>query len=169
MHVQWKGYRWFGAVLLSWKMADSRSCCFSVTKSWPILCDPMGWSAAGFPVLHYLPEFAHSCPSSQWCHPTISSSPALFSSCPQYFPALGSFPVSQFFISGGQNIGTSASVLPVNIQGWFPLGLTGLISLLSKGFLSAPHFESINSSGLSLLYGPTLTSVHDYWRNHSFN
>ena len=73
------------------------------------------------------------CPSSQWCHPTISSSEVPFSSCFQSFPASGSFLISQLFTSGGQSIGASASVLPMNIQGWFPLGLTGLISLQSKG------------------------------------
>ena len=74
-------------------------------------------------------------PMSQWCHPTISSSVIPFSSCLQSFPALGYFLMSQFFASGGQSIGdsASASVLPMNIQGWFPLGLTGLISLQSKG------------------------------------
>ena len=78
-----------------------------------------------------------SCPLSQWCHPTISSSVVPFSSCPQFFPASGSFPVSWLFASGGQSIGASASasVLPGNIQGWFLLGLTGLISFLSKGLL----------------------------------
>ena len=76
-----------------------------------------------------------SCPLNWCCHPTISSSVALFSSCPQSFPASGSFPMSRLFTSGGQNIGASASAsfLPMNIQGWFPLGLTGLI-LQSKGF-----------------------------------
>ena len=76
-----------------------------------------------------------SCPESRWCHPTISSSVAPFSSCPQSFPALGSFPMSQLFTSGGPSIGVSASVsvLPMYIQGRFPLGLTGLNSLLSKG------------------------------------
>ena len=77
---------------------------------------------------------SNSCPLSRWCHPTISSSVVPFSSCLQSFSASGSFPVSQFFASGSQSIGvsTSASVLPVNIQDWFPLGLTGLISLQSK-------------------------------------
>ena len=77
---------------------------------------------------------SNSCPSSQWCHPTISSSVVPFSSCLQSFPASGSFPLSQFFTSGGQSIGTSASasILPLNIQDWFSLGLTGLISLQSK-------------------------------------
>ena len=75
---------------------------------------------------------SNSWPLSQWCYLTISSSAALFSFCLQSFPASGSFPVSQFFASGGQSIGVSASVLPMNIQGWFPLGLTGLIFLQSK-------------------------------------
>ena len=76
---------------------------------------------------------SNSCPSSRWCHSTISSSVAPFSSCLQSFPASGAFPMSRLFTSGGQSIGASASVLPMNIQDWFPLGLTGLISLLSKG------------------------------------
>ena len=78
---------------------------------------------------------SNSCPLSQWYHPTISSSIFPFSSCPQSFPASGSSPMSQLFTSGGQSIraSASASVLPMNIQGWFPLGLTGLISLQSKG------------------------------------
>ena len=78
---------------------------------------------------------SNSCPLSQLCCLSISSSVTPFSSCPQSFPASGSFPMSQLFASVGQNIGASASasVLPMNIQSWFPLGLTGLISLLSKG------------------------------------
>ena len=78
---------------------------------------------------------SNSCPSSQWCHPTISSSVIPFSSCLRYCPASRSSPMSQFFASGGQSIGvsTSASVLPMNIQDWFPLGLTGWISLHSQG------------------------------------
>ena len=75
---------------------------------------------------------SNSCPSSQWCHPTVSSSVGPFS-CPQSFPASGSFPMRQFFASGGQNIRVSASVLPMNIQDWLPLGWTGWISLKSKG------------------------------------
>ena len=79
---------------------------------------------------------SNSCPRNCWCHPTISSSVASFSSCPQSFPASGSFPMSRLFILGGQSIGASASasVLPMNIQSWFLLGLIGLISLLSKRF-----------------------------------
>ena len=79
--------------------------------------------------------YPNSCPLSQWCHLTISSSVVPFSSCLQSFPTSGSFQTSQFFASGGQNIGVSAStsVLPMNIQDWFPLGWTGWISLQSKG------------------------------------
>ena len=76
--------------------------------------------------------YSNSCPSNLWCHPTISSSVIPFS-CPQSFPASGSFPESRLFTVGGQSIGASASVLPMNIQSWFPLRLTGWISLLSKG------------------------------------
>ena len=78
---------------------------------------------------------SNSCPLSQWCHPTISSSVIAFCFCPQSFPASGAFPINRLFALGGQSIGASASasVLPMNIQGWFPLGLTGWISLLSKG------------------------------------
>ena len=86
--------------------------------------------------------YSNSCPLSQWCHTTISSSVVPFSSCLQSFPASGSFPRSQFFTWGGQSIGvsTSASVLPMNIQDWFPLGWTGWISLQSKG-LSKPYHQ----------------------------
>ena len=79
--------------------------------------------------------YSNSCPLSRWCHPTISTSVVPFSSCLQSFPASGSFQMSQFFASGGQSIGISAwaSVLPMNIQDWFSLGLTSWISFLSKG------------------------------------
>jgi len=77
---------------------------------------------------------SNSCLLGWWCHPTISSSVFPFSSCLQSFPASGSFPMHQLFASGGQNTGASASVVPMNIQDWFPLGSTGIISLLSKGF-----------------------------------
>ena len=115
-----------------------------------------------------------SCPLSQWCHPTISSFVIPFSFCPQSFLASGSFPVSWLFTSGGQSISVSASasVFPVNIQDWFPLGWTGWISLLSKGLsrvFSNPQLKNINSSALNLLYGPTLAFIHDYWKNHNFD
>ena len=105
---------------------------------------------------------SNSCPLSQWCHPTISSSVIPFSSCPQSFPASGSFPVSQIFVSGGQSIGASASVLQMDIQSWFPCRPGN-----SQESSLAPQFKSINSSVVSLLYGTTLTSVHDYYKSCS--
>ena len=116
--------------------------------------------------------YSNSCPLSRWCHQTISSSVIPFSSQLQSILASGSFQMSQFFASGGQNIGVSASasVLPMNIQDCFPLGWTDWISLQLVGSQEsspAPQFKSINFSALSLLYGPTLTSIHDYWENQS--
>ena len=114
----------------------------SVAQSCPTPCNPMDCSTPGSSVHHHLPAFAQilmsiesvSRPLSQWYHPTISSSVAPFS-CLQSFPASGSFPISQFFASDSQSIWapTSAPVLPRNIQGWFSSGMTGLISMLSKG------------------------------------
>ena len=88
---------------------------------------------------------SNSCPLSQWCHPTILSCVTHFS-CPQSFPVSGSFPMSWLFTSGSQSIGASASVLPMNIQGWFPLGLTGLISLLSQELSSLLQHHSSKAS-----------------------
>ena len=88
--------------------------------------------------------------STEWCHPTILSSVTPFSSCPQCFPASGSFPINQLFISGDRSTGALASVLPMNIQSWFPLALTGLISLQSKG-LSRVFFSKHHNSKASIL------------------
>ena len=92
--------------------------------------------------------YSKACPSSQWCHPTISSSVIPFSSCLQSFPASGSFPVSQFFASDDQSIevSASASVLPMNIQDWFPLGWTGWISMWSKGLSRVFHNTTISKA-----------------------
>ena len=117
---------------------------------------------------------SNSCPLSVWCHSTISSSVDPFS-CLQSCPASRSFPVSQLCPSGGQSIGAIASVLPMNIQDWFPLKLTGLSSLLSRDSQEfttvqlSPQFKNINFSMLNFLFGSTLTSIHDYWKNHSFD
>ena len=96
--------------------------------------------------------YSNSCPLSWWCHPTISSSVISLSSCLQSFPASGFFPMSQFFTSGGQSIGASASasVLPMNTQDWSPLGWTGWISLQSKGLLSLLQQHSSKASILQL-------------------
>ena len=117
---------------------------------------------------------SNSCPSSRWCHPAISSSVVPFSSCPQSLPASESFPMSQLFAQGGQSTGVSAlaSFLPKKSQGWSPLEWTGWISLQSKGLSRVsptPQFKSINSSMLSFFHSPTLTSILDYWKNHSLN
>ena len=104
--------------------------------------------------------------TSQWCHSTISSSVILFSSHLQSFPASGSFQMSQFFVSGGQSIGVSASisVLPMNVQDWSPLGWTGWISLPSKRLWKVFSSTTVQKHQLfGFLYGPTFTSVHDYW------
>ena len=114
-------------------------------------------------------------PSRPWCHPAILSSVVPFSSCPQSLPASESSPMSQLFTWGGQNTGASAlaSFLPKKSQGWSPSQWTGRISLQFKGlsrvFSPTPQFKSINSSALSLLHSPTLTSIHDYWKNHSLD
>ena len=136
---------------------------------------PHGLQHARLPCLSPTPgACSNSCPSSQWCHPTVSSSVVPFSSCPPSFPESRSFPMIQFFASGGQSIGVSAStsVFPVNTQDWCPLGWTGWISLQSKGLsrvFVTPQFKSINSSVLSFLYSPIFTSIHDFWKNHSLD
>ena len=113
-----------------------------------------------------------SCPVNRWCHPIISCCP--FSSSLLSFPASGSFPVSQLFTSGGQSTeaSTLASVLSMNIQGWFPLGLlvwSPCCPRYSQESFPAPHFESINSSALYLLYYVALINAHDYWKDHSLD
>ena len=117
--------------------------------------------------------YLNSCPLNQWCHPTISSSVIPIFKRLQSFPASGSFPMSQLFASGGQSIGVSAwtSVLPMNIQDWSPLGWTDWISLQSKGLSRV--FSNTTGQKYQLfsaqLYSPTLTSMHDYWKNHSLD
>ena len=109
---------------------------------------------------------SNSYPLSRWCHPAISSSVIPFSSCPQSFPASGSFQMSQLFASGGQSIAVSASasVLPMNIQVKSPCCPRD-----SQESFPTPQFKSINSLVLSFLYSPTLTAIHNYWKNHSFD
>ena len=118
--------------------------------------------------------YSNSCPSSRWCHPAISSFVIPFSSCPQSLSASGSFPVSQLFEWGGQSTGVSASasVLLMNTQDWSPLGWTvgsPCSPRDSQESSPMPQFKSSNSSALSFLYSPTLTSIHDHWKNHSLD
>ena len=119
-----------------------------LAKSCPTLCDPKDCSMPGFPVLCYLLEWLKFMSTESVMLPTISYCAALFSFCLQSFPASGSFPMSQLFTSGGQSIGTSASasVLPTNIQGWFPLRLTGWISLQSKELSSLLQHHNSKAS-----------------------
>ena len=118
--------------------------------------------------------YPNSCPLSWWCYPSISSSVVPFFSHLQYFPASGSFQTSQCFASGGQSIGVSvsASVLPRNTQDWSPLGWTGWISLQSKEFSRVFFNTTVQKQqffGTQLSYSSTLTSIHDYWKNHSLD
>ena len=117
---------------------------------------------------------SNSCPLSRWCHPNISSSVIPFFSHLQPFPATGFFQMSQLLASSSKSIGVSASalVLPMNTQDWSPLGWTGWISLQSKGLrtiFSNTTLQKHQFSALNIFYGSTLTSIHDYWKNHSFD
>ena len=145
--------------------------CYSVAKSCPILCDPINWSTPGFPVLHYLLEFAQT--HVQWVSDAIQPSPPLLPTSPPTLNLSYHQDLFQWVGSSHQMakvLEPSASVLPMNIQSWFPLGLTGLISLLqgtprdSRESSPEPELKRDNSSAVSLLYDPSLTSVHDYWK-----
>ena len=146
----------------------------SVAQSCPTLCDPMDCSTPGLPVHHQLPESTQTHvyqvgDAIQPSHPLLSPSP------PAPNPSQHqSFPMSQLFTWGGQSIGVSAStsVLRVNTQDWSPLGwLVGspCSPRDSQESSPTPQFRSINSLALSFLYSPTLTSIHDHWKNHSLD
>ena len=149
------------------------SCCWcSVAQLCPTLCDPMDCSMPGSSVLPCLPEFAqihiHLVSDAIYpSYPLPSSSPFAFSLSQHQ-----SFPMSWLFASDGQSIGASTSVLTMNIEGWFPLELTGFISLHprdSQESSPTPQFKTINSSALSFPYSPTLISIRDHWKNHSLD
>ena len=140
----------------------------SVAQSYPTVCDPMDCSTPGLPVHHQLPEFTQTHVHGWWCHPTISSSAVPFSSCLQSFPALNSFQMSQL-----------AKVLEFQLQ-HHPNECSGLISFRmdwmdllavqrTQESSPAPQFKSIDSLALSFIYCPTLTSIHDYQKKHSFH
>ena len=149
---------------------------FSSVTQWCLtLCDPMNPSMPGLHVHHQLPEYTQTHvhwvgDATQPSHPLSSPSPpALNLSQPP-----GSFQMSQLFESGGQSIGVSAStsVLPMNIQDWFPLGWTGWISLQSKGLWRVSSNTTVQKHqffSTQLSYSPTFTSIHDYWKNHSLD
>ena len=146
----------------------------SVAQSCPTLFDPMNCSTPGLPVHHQLPEFTQThihrvSDAIQPSHPVVP-----FSSCPQSLPASESFPMSQLFPWGGQSTGVSAlaSFLPKNLRAdLLQNGLVGspCSSRDSQESSPTPQFKSINSSALSLLHSPTLTSIHDHGKNHSLD
>ena len=148
-------------------------CCFPVTKSRPTLCNPMNYWMPGSSVLHYLQEFAQT--HAHWFSDAIQPSHPLLSPIPL---ALNLFQHRDLFQWVGSyhqvakllELQLQQQSFQMNTLGWFPLGLTGL-TLKSKDAQesSLAQFESINSSVLSLLYGPTLTSMHNYWKKHSFD
>ena len=138
-----------------------------------LFCNPMGGSMPGLPVHHHLLKFVQT--HVHWVRDAIQPShPLVPFSCPQSFPASGSFQMSQFFTPGAQSMGVSASAsdFPMNIQDWSPLGwMVGspCSPRDSQESSPTPQFKSINSLALSFHYSPTLTSIHDYWKNHSFD
>ena len=154
-------------------MWRSHCYCSSAIQSRPPVCDLLDCSMPGFPVFHYLLESAQT--QVRWFSGAIQPSHPL---SPSFPPALGLSQhkglfqwINWFFTSDGQSIGASTSVLPKNIQGWFPFRLDWFDLLNVQGSQESspgPQCESINSSVLNLLYGPTLRSTHDYWKSHSF-
>ena len=171
----------FGTKMMPWfsgtnsqfcQISRSLFCCCSVAQSCLTL-RPHGAQHPRIPcasLSHWVCSNSH--PLSWWHYPTISSSVTPCSFCPQSFPASGSFPMSQLFALGGLSIGASASVLPMSIQGLFPLGLTDLTSFCPRGSWEsspAPQFKSINSSVLCLLNCAALIFVHEYQKDHSLD
>ena len=158
----WEHTSWLTCIFFQHQFSSVNQLCLK-------LCDPVDCSMPDFRAHHQLQELAQT--HVHWLRDAIQTPHPL---CRlllllQSFPASCSFPMSQLFASGGQSIGSfSFSISPSNeYQNWFPLGWTGLISLLSKGLLrviSTPQFKSISSSALSFLYGPTLRYIHDYWK-----
>ena len=135
---------------------------------------PHGLQHARLPCPSPTPRASNSCPLCRWCHPTILSSVGPFSSHLQTFSSSGSFQLSWFFASGGQSIGVSASasVLPMNIQDWCPLWLSGWIFLQSEGLAKVFSNTTVQKHqffSAQFLYSAALTSIHDHWKNHSCN
>ena len=151
-------------------------CCCSVTQSCLTLCDPHGLQHARVFVFHHLPELAQT--HVHWFGDTIQPSrPLLFPYSPAFslsqHQGLFQWVSSLHQVDKVLGVSASVSVLPMNIRGWFPSGLIDLISLLTSGDSQesspTPQFKSIDSSAFSFLYRPTLTSIRDYWKNHSFD
>ena len=163
LHVTTK--TWCSQINKYFSSVQSLSCVRLFATPWIAACQASLSSPT--PGVHW-----DSRPSSQWCHPAISSSVVPFSFCPQSLPASETFPMSQLFAWGGQSTGVSAlaSFLPKKSQSWSPSEWTGWISLQSKGTLKSllQHYSS-KASVLSFLHKSTLTSVHEHWKNHSLD
>ena len=158
------------------KLRQGRSVQFSsVAQLCPDSLRPHGLQHARPPCPSPTPRvYSNSYPMNRWCHPAISSSVTPFSSCPQSLPASESFPMSQLFAWGGQSTGVSASasVLPVNIQDWSPLGWIGWISLQSKWLLRVFSNTTVQKHQFfwcSAFFTVQLTSIHNHWKNHSLD
>ena len=167
--LHFQSFLWFKQMIYPLPSSVSQSVS-SVAQSCPTLCDPMNPSTPGLPVHHQIPEFTQTHVHRVWCHPAISYSVVPLSSYPQSLPTSGSFPMSQLFTWGDQSIGVpaSASVLPMNTQDWSPLEWTW-VSLQSKGFsrvFSNTTVQKHQFLAFSFIHSPTLTSIHDYWKNH---
>ena len=148
-------------------------CCCSVSQLCPTLCNPMDCSMPGFSVPHYLPEFTQT--HVHWFGDAIQPTHpvSLFLLLSSVFPSIRVFSKELTLASGGQSIGVSASasasVLPMIIQGWFPLGLRFDLLAVQGTLKSLPQHHNSKALALGLLCGLTLTSVHNYWKNHSFD
>ena len=167
-HFIWEWSFESRAVLIVWYHSIATGLLFSRQAMFDSLW-PLGLQHTRLPYPSLSPRvYPNSCPLNHWCHPTISSSATLFSSCPQSFPASGSLPMSWLFVSGGQRIGasTSAPVLLMSIQGWFPLRLTSLMLLLFKGL--SRIFSKHHNSKASILWHTAFFIVqlsHPYMTN----
>ena len=152
------------------QMKKTKTHISSVVQSCPTLCDPMDCSMPGFPVHHQLPELAQI--HVHWVGDSIQSSHPLLSPSPLSFNLSHHQGLFQWVGSSLKGASASATVIPINIQHWFPLGLIGLISLQSKGLsrvFSNTTVQKHQFFGTRFFYNRTLTSIHDYWKNHSFD
>ena len=142
-----------------------------VSQSCLTLCGPMNHSMPGLPIHHQPIVYSNSFPLSKWCHPAISSSVIPFSSCPQSLPAPRSFPMSQLCMRRTKYWSFSFSISPSNEHpGLVSFRMDCLDLLAVQGtHQPGPQFKNINSLALSFLHNPTLTSIHDHWKNHSLD
>ena len=170
LHHSHLGWHWYACLIIK-HHTSIKVCWYSVTQSCPTVCDPMDCSMPGFPVPHYLPEFTQT--HVHWLGDAIQPTHpvSLLLLLPSVFSSIRVFSNEVTHASGGQSVGVlasaSASVLPMIIQGWFPLGLTFDLLAVQGTLKSLPQHHNSKAFALGLLV--VLTSVHDYWENHSFD